>query len=171
MSPGHGAASCLWSGWDDLASPLLTCAHWAAQSIGLSLLARWGAPLQAVWCLTPHWLCSWLEGTQHHVVPTHLVGWMHLGVALDFHSSTLDCPQPPKLLSWLGKVSSTELGTLLKAWETWGSIGQEGEHGSVTSQGTLEKYAWLLRGDRPHCSVPSCSHIPVPNGSLQLVPA
>lgn len=171
MSPGHGAASCLWSGWDDLASPLLTCAHWAAQSVGLSLLARWGARLQAAWCLTPHWLCSWLEGTQHHVVPTHLVGWMHLGVALDFHSSTLDCPQPPKLLSWLGKVSSTELGTLLKAWETWGSIGQEGEHGSVTSQGTLEKYAWLLRGDRPHCSVPSCSHIPVPNRSLQLVPA
>lgn len=36
----------------------------------------------------------------------------------------------PKLLSWLGKVSPLQLGTLLKAWERWGShrreMGQSG---------------------------------------------
>lgn len=43
-----------------------------------------GSPcLQAGLALTPRWLRSWLESPQHHVVPTHLVGLKHLGVALD----------------------------------------------------------------------------------------
>lgn len=107
-----------WMTWSFL---LLVCPRWGALSIGLSLLARWEPRLQAGWSLTPRWLCSWLEGPQHHVVSTRLVGFKHLGVALDFHSSTLDRPQLPKRLSWLRKVSPIELGTLLKAWETWGS--------------------------------------------------
>lgn len=95
--------ACSCGGWGDLASPLLTCARWAALSVRLSLLARWGARLQAGWSLTPHWLCSQSEGAQHHVVPTHLVGQTPLGVALDFHSSTLTAPCDPSYCPGWGR--------------------------------------------------------------------
>lgn len=38
-------------------------------------------------------------------------------------------------------------------------------------QGTLEKHPLLLGGDRLHCPVPPCSHIPVPSHSCQPVSA
>lgn len=84
---------------------------------------------------------------------------------MSFCSSTLECSQ---LLSWLEKVSPRV--TLLKVRETWERNERVSQSG-LRAPGDPGKAPLLLRGDSPHCPVPSCSHNPDLSHSHQPVPS